>query len=252
MSETPAEGLQGHPHWLVALTTSKPSAGDLRLRAAFWREYLGREHANLPDDLCRSVYANCVEMLAQADRLETPPAPVVALVPKRKPAKVPAISAEQFWSQHSEAVHRIVAVHGLSWRNNVPHETVEVTLSPRLCSYVGPLGGRIRWRRDHRMPAPRYWAAGKLPDGVEALPVPERYDGPMGDMHPSLVMIRLAQSEQIATDRRLAREKRLVVDATEAAAFSASYPPMLTGPAVWQERGLVDAQAYEYCAKFRE
>ena len=203
MSAALSRPLSGRPGWLVALTTPAPSPGDLRLRAAFWREYLGRTHDTISAEQCRDVYANCVAMLAQADRLERPAAPVAVLVPKRAKAasKPAAIGAEQFWSLHSEAVRAMVARHGLSWRNNVPHETVEVTLPPRLCSYVGPLGGRIKWRRDHRMPAAEYWPGSSLPDGVDALPSSPRYTGPMGDDYPSLVMIREVIAEQTMNER---------------------------------------------------
>lgn len=108
----------------------------------------------------------------------------IAPIKPKKTKKALTIDAAEFWGMHAAAVRRMVEAHGPAWRSNVPHETVEVTLPARLCTCVGPLGGRIRWRRDHRMPAPSYWSDGSLPDGVEALPVAPRYDGPMGDDHP--------------------------------------------------------------------
>ena len=212
---TPA-GNHGH---VIALTTLHPTPDDLRLRAVFWRKYLGQESPNLSTEQCRAVYTNCVEMLALADRMERPAPPVQlvarredALAPvraARKPMKPAAIGAERFWTLHSDAVRAMVARHGLSWKNDRPDETVEITLPSRLCSYLGPLGGRIRWRRDHRVPGPEYWPGGALPEGVEALPSAPRYDGPMGDLHPSIVRVRLAQQEQIVIDRQMRQDVRL-------------------------------------------
>ena len=214
MNATAAVCAPAQHAWAVALTTLNPTAGDLRLRAAFWRRYLGEESHNLSAEQCRAVYANCVEMLALADRMQRP-APVAVLVPKRNAVKPAVIGAEQFWTLHGQAVRNMIEAHGLSWRNNVPHETVEITLPPRLCSYVGPLGGRIRWRRDHRVPAAKYWPGGNLPEGVEALPVAPRYDGPMGDDHPGMV----AWHASIGDDVRQRRG--------DASWNSPGWPPML-------------------------
>jgi hypothetical protein len=182
------------------LTTLAPTPGDWRYRAAFWTAWLD----TAPAEPARraAVLANCQAMRELADKLENP-APVARLVPRAKPSKAkPAqLGAADFWSLHSAAVRAIVAEHGAAWQCNRPDQTVLVSLPARLCSYVGPLGGRIRWRRDHRMPAPAYWPGGRLPDGVEAAPVAPRYDGPMGDDHPSLVRIRAAVAEQIMRDR---------------------------------------------------
>jgi hypothetical protein len=207
--------LASFPAW-EPLTTLQPSAGDLRYRAFYWQTMLD-DGAGLDPARRAAVLANCQAMRDQADRMDNP-APVVRIVPARAApfrkagkAKASAIGAEEFWSLHSEAVRAMVAAHGLAWRSNRPEETIEATLPARLCSYVGPRGGRIRWRRDQRMPAPKYWPDGRLPDGVEALPVAPRYTGPMGDDHPSLTMIRAAVADQIMVNR-IGRGRAAIVD----------------------------------------
>lgn len=191
---------------LDSLTAANPTAADLRVRVAFWRRYLATE--TLAADQAARIAANCRAMEAAADRMDHP-APVVplAIVPTSvkpiktvKPAKAAAIGAAEFWDLAGRAVRNLVAARGLSWRNSAPEETLEFTLPARLCAYTGPLGGRIKWRRDHRLPAAKYWPNGALPAGVEAAPSAPRYTGPMGDDHPSLVMIRLARAEQTARD----------------------------------------------------
>lgn len=214
MSAAVRADLAAYPSW-EPLTTLQPTAGDLRYRAFYWQSML--DGAGLDPARAAAVAANCQAMRDQADRMDNP-APVVRIVPARpaparKPAKAKAnsIGAEEFWSLHSEAVRAIVAAHGLAWRSNRPEETIEATLPARLCSYVGPRGGRIRWRRDQRMPAPKYWPGGALPDGVDALPVAARYTGGMGDDHPSLVMIRAAVAEQIMRNR-IGRGRAAIID----------------------------------------
>lgn len=215
-----------------ALTTPHPTAEHMRVRAEFWARWADAEGATAATG---QVRANVEGMLREAERLERP-VPVVQLAEvaaKRKPAKVakPAtVGAEQFWTLHGQAVRTMVARHGLRWRLTAPEHTIEVTLPSRLCSYVGPLGGRIKWRRDHCMPAPEYWPGGCLPAGVEALPLAPRYDGGMGDDHPTAIMLRLARAEQIVTDRRINRERaeRVRFDREADGWADPSYPSMET------------------------
>ena len=185
---------------LAALTCAHPTADDLRVRAEFWREYV-RTTPGLSRTCAGLVDQNCAGMVRLADQMDNP-APVVSLVPKRKVVKPAAIAAERFWELHSAAVSTITRAHGPSWRNDHPEETVEVTLPVRLCSMIGKLGNRIRWRRDWRMPAAAYWAGGALPEGVEALPVAPRYDGPMGDDHPGMVTWHSAIRDAVYLKRR--------------------------------------------------
>jgi len=197
---------------LAALTCARPTADDLRVRAEFWREYV-RTTPGLSRSCAGLVDQNCAATVRLADQMDNP-APVVVLVPKRKVAKVAAIGASEFWELHSQAVSAITRAHGPSWRNDQPEETCEVRLPARLCSMVGPLGGRIRWRRDWRMPAASWWPLGRLPEGVEALPVAPRYNGPMDvslDWRTAII------AHQIIADKQQ-KERRL--------AASPFWPPM--------------------------
>jgi hypothetical protein len=218
MSAAIRADLVAFPAW-EPLTTLQPTAGDLRYRAFYWQTMLD-DGAGLDPVRRAAVLANCQAMRELADRMDNP-APVVRIVPARpaparkaKASKAKAASslgAEDFWSLHAEAVRAIVALHGPAWRSNRPEETIEVTLPARLCRWVSPRGHVFRRNRDHHMPAPKYWPDGRLPDGVEALPVAPRYTGPMGDDHPSLVMIRAAREEQIMRDR-IGRGRAAIVD----------------------------------------
>lgn len=233
---------------LARLTRLNPSSDDLRHRAEFWRRYLATSPVDPNQALI--VMANCAAMESQADRMDNP-APIARLAaarPARKPAasKVKGITALEFWDAHSAAVRAIVAVHGPRWQLTAPRETVEVRLPARLCSAIGPLGGKITWRRDQRVPAPSYWPDGALPAGVDVDPPAPRYTGPMGDDHPSLVMIRLARAEQITTDRRLGHERYLARGCTEEAAFSAAHPAMLNRREAAAEESRTESQAWRF------
>lgn len=75
------------------------------------------------------------------------------------------VDAERFWDLYCAAVSAIRAELGDHW--TIKGETVLFSLPPRLRSYRGPKGGTIRYRRDHRAPAARYWPGGVIPAGVE-------------------------------------------------------------------------------------
>lgn len=223
MSAALAE-MQAPPSNLDRLTSPFPCADDLRARAKFWRQYAFRESARIGSDQSRRILSNCEAMESLAREMDDP-SPVASLVAKQpRPRKVSIagkIDAPSFWDMHRTAVRAIATEHGAAWYCDAPHATVEVTVPARLRSYVGPLGGRITWRRDWRMPAPRYWPGGTLPPGVEATPSAPRYTGPMGDDHPSVVMIRLAVAEQMVRDRLLREDAR-------ADWAKPSTPPVLT------------------------
>lgn len=210
MSAALAE-MQAAPSNLDRLTSPFPCADDLRARATFWRQYAFRESARIGSDQSRRILSNCEVMESLAREMDDP-SPVASLVARQpRPRKVSIagkIDAPSFWGMHKAAVRAIAAEHGAAWYCDAPHATVEVTVPARLRSYVGPLGGRITWRRDWRMPAPRYWPGETLPPGVEATPSAPRYTGSMGDDHPSVVMIRLAVAEQIVRDRLLREDAK--------------------------------------------
>lgn len=122
------------------------------------------------------------------------------LVKTAKPAKKPfALSASEFWSLHARAVDAISRVHGSRWQFTATFDTVLITLPTRLCSWVGPLGGKIKWRRDHRMPDAKYWPGATLPDGVVAAPV---WTAPSYDVAADMLRrVSEARYEQIEHDQ---------------------------------------------------
>jgi hypothetical protein len=200
---------------LDRLTSADPSAADLRYRAEFWQRYVATASTEaLSTDQAARIILNCVAMVDLADRMEAPRAPVVQLVPVKKstapkaPAKPKMVSAAQFWTLHTFAVNRMIAVHGAQWKLTAPEETVETRLPAKLCSYVGPLGGKITWRRDQRIPAAKYWPNGELPVGVD-LADPGR---PMAEWATNGILerARAAQLEQIVSDRIWRGRKAIV------------------------------------------
>jgi hypothetical protein len=204
------------------LTSAEPSAADLRYRAEFWRAYAKREADSLTvDQYCR-IQDNCDGMLSAAARMDQPAAPVVQLVTAKKstapkaPAKPKMVSAAEFWTLHTSAVDRIIAVHGARWKLTAPDHTVETRLPAKLCSYVGPLGGKITWRRDQRMPSAQYWPGGVLPAGIElANPGRDKADWATNGI---LERAEMARLEQIETDRRVTAENKAKREAEKAKA----------------------------------
>lgn len=205
---------------LDSLSCADPTATDLRTRAAFWREYL-RTTPNLSADQIARLEASCMALLARADRMDAP-APVVELRTSRtKPdsvrvsraAKPAALTAERFWDLHRDAVQAIRTMHGPRWDIHAPlSDTVAVTVPAKLCAMTGPLGGKIKWRRDHRVPSGKYWPGGALPDcGLEvAPPVGERKPLPGAGMAAII-------AHQIIADRQ--HDERALM-------CSPSWPPM--------------------------
>lgn len=98
----------------------------------------------------------------------------LAAVPARKAPtarRTGGINAFQFWAQHGKAVEAIIAAYGLSWKVRAPHgETVLATVPTCWRSGKTERGGIVRWSKDHRMPAARYWPEGRLPTGLEITP----------------------------------------------------------------------------------
>ena len=193
---------------LDQLSNADPTSADLRARAAFWRRYVETTPGLTSDQVAR-IEASCVALIARADHMDAP-APVVALVhaapPQRrgnvlprvaKPKAAPAMTAEQFWTLHGRAVAQIRACLGENWYSHTPRDSVTLTVPSKLCSMTGPLGGKIKWRRDWRMPAAQYWPGGALPDcGLDVAPEPCD-QGPLpGDGVAEIV------AEQIKQDKR--------------------------------------------------
>lgn len=95
----------------------------------------------------------------------------LAAVPARKAPTVRrtcGINAFQFWAQHGKAVEAIIAAYGLSWKVRAPvGGSVLATVPTCWRSGKTERGGIVRWSKDHRMPAARFWVDGKLPEGLE-------------------------------------------------------------------------------------
>lgn len=107
----------------------------------------------------------------------------LAEVPAQKPPKVlrrGKLEVMEFWAKHGEAVNAIISVYGLDWKTRAPFgDTVLVTLPPGWRSAkTGVLredgGNAVRWRKDGRMPAARFWPGQKLPDALLVEPDYER------------------------------------------------------------------------------
>lgn len=193
---------------LDRLTRPDPSSLDLRFRALFWRKYASGNAAGLTTEQYGRILSNCCTMEDVADRLDHP-SPIVALVPripaKRKPVQpaVATITAERFWSLHKQAVTAIWNAYGERWHSRAPlSETVCLTVPARLCAMTGPLGGKIKWRRDWRMPAAKYWPGGVLPDCGLLIAPPVRHQGPL----PGAGMAAIVQY-QIVADRQAAQRR---------------------------------------------
>lgn len=179
---------------LDILTTPTPTPGDLRFRAAFWRSY-GSGLA-LGEAAAMRLEVNCVAMEHLANGMPRPGATVTTLRRTTKAAAA-ALPADDFWKKHRIAIQAIIAEHGSHWYL-VTGATVLVTLPTKLCT-ITLVNGRVsRLRRDHRMPAARYWPGEVYPDCMTIDPPAPRYTGPMGDDYPSLVRIREAIADQLA------------------------------------------------------
>lgn len=208
---------------LDSLSCADPSSADLRARAAFWRRYV-ETTPELSTDQAFRIIANCVALDDRADRMDAP-APVVALVAHKtglfthkvgrrsapKVAKTPTIRPDEFWAMHTRAVDAVRNVWGDRW-HVYGLESVPVCVPSRLCTMTGPLGGKIKWRRDWRMPAAKYWPGGALPAcGLEVAP-PRRDKGPL----PGAGVANIV-AYQILADKQH-RERMMSCDP--------SYPPM--------------------------
>lgn len=193
---------------LNALTVIRPGSAELKARAAFWRKFAAT--IEICDSKTHATYnlvtANCSDMDAAADALAAGIAgPQIAALPVQpaaaRAARKPAgLTAEQFWTLHTAAVQAIRATHGPRWY--LSGETVCATVPARLCSYTGPLGGKIRFRRDHRFPAAQYWQNATIPAEIMLAPawVPSSdFAAPERDI---LVWTRAAIADQIIADRQ--------------------------------------------------
>lgn len=195
---------------LNALTVTRPSSAELKARAAFWRKFAAT--IEIQDDKAHATYrlvtANCSDMDAAADAMaagiaatQIVPLPVAPAAAAVRPARKPAgLTAEQFWTLQAAAVRSIEAVHGRRWF--LSGETVCGTVPAKLCSYIGPLGGKIRYRRDHRLPAAQYWPDATIPGDVMLAPawVPSSDFGqPERDI---LVWTRAAIADQAIANRQ--------------------------------------------------
>jgi hypothetical protein len=195
---------------LNALTVATPSAIELRTRSAFWRKFAGTIEVN--DDKTLFTYnmvtANCSDMDAAADAManRTTAEPVAVKV-TRSARKATPLTAEQFWTMQAAAVQAIRAECGDKWY--LMGSTVTGSLPSKLRSMIGPLGGKITWRRDHRFPAARYWPNGEVPVDVTLAPewIPSAdFYAPERDMERR---VREARAEQIVIDRALTLDKRV-------------------------------------------
>lgn len=167
---------------LDRLTSVNPTSDDLRYRAGFWRKYM--QGADLTIEQEARIAQNCFYMVRLADQMDNP-APIAVLVPAKsirkiaKPIKPAAVTAEQFWQLHAQAVSAIWSVYGERWYSHAPlTETVCATVPAKLCSMTGKLGGKIKWRRDWRLPTAKYWPNATIPGDLEYAP-PITDQGPL-------------------------------------------------------------------------
>lgn len=113
-------------------------------------------------------------------------APVTPAAPKAKPVRKAAapkvvkpvkLKALEFWALHGQAVSAISAVYGDQWQVTAPFgETALATLAVGYRSAKTERKTVLRWSKDQRIPAARYWPNGCLPDGVTVTPDYPRAD----------------------------------------------------------------------------
>ena len=202
---------------LDSLTTLNPSADDLRTRATFWRKYAD----GLVDDgrayVAEHVRHQCDAMDRTADRMENPE-PVATLITTRAPettleqaaeqaartiatvttkpprkarATTPELSAFAFWRAADQARRNA----GAKWY--LDPDTFLVTLPTKLCGHTTERGTRIKWRRDQRFPAAKYWPGGQLPNGI----TPAVNVNSTWDHEAALTRVEQARVDQICQDR---------------------------------------------------
>jgi hypothetical protein len=124
-------------------------------------------------------YATLLEMPADPS-----PAPAVATEPPKAPkekaqklAKEPVLTAERFWDMRRAALEAICAEYGPRWGVLAPqHDTVMVTVPAKLRSYKTERGTTVRFHKDWRMPAARFWSGGRLPAALAVHPEAPRHD----------------------------------------------------------------------------
>jgi hypothetical protein len=173
------------PTILDQLTAPMITPDVLRVRASYWRTVADRHVRARRLAQADRLRANCEAMERQARELETTPAPAsiatgsIAIGRSKSAPRSCVVSASRFWELHSQAVTAIRSVYGANWRCHAPRDkTADVSLPPALRSCTGRLGGKIRWGRDHRMPAAMFWPHGMLPDGlIIAPPLPPERPG---------------------------------------------------------------------------
>lgn len=168
------------PTILDHLTSPTVTPEILRVRASYWNTVAARNERYGRVAQADRIRRNCMALRMQAEAMERDT--VVSIVaPGRKAAtkKAPGPGAPRFWELHAEAVRSIRARYGGNWKCAAPHgETVLVSLPAGLRSCKGPLGGTIRWGRDHRMPAALYWPDGTIPcDLVTSIDPPRATGG---------------------------------------------------------------------------
>lgn len=155
----------------------------------------------------------------------------------KKPTKsqrVVMLTGEQFYDAWMAAVRTMREVHGERWDLR-PAAWQWATLAPKhrkLTTAIvddgqgGKRGGvTLKWGRDQKLPAARYWPAGEIPAGVvltEAVaPVRTPWvlrnwgpDGALIEVHPMLARLNEARADQIKADRplRVAALYRAAVD----------------------------------------
>ena len=84
-----------------------------------------------------------------------------------------------FWAAHSLAIGAIGEVYGPNWAIKAPiGETVLVRLPASFCVIITERGTRLRWRRDWRMPAVRFWPDLEIPGKHESSRDHPRYSAP--------------------------------------------------------------------------
>lgn len=112
-----------------------------------------------------------LQAMVQANMTELEGYRAVAAAKAAKASQKGRIGALEFWRRHGLAVDAIRAVYGDNWKIKAPYGETEIVSVPdgwRSCTT--DRGTKLKWPRDARMPAARFWTDGKLPPALIVVP----------------------------------------------------------------------------------
>lgn len=114
----------------------------------------------------RRMHAAVVNAMATIHQLD---ASRIVAAPKARAVRKAAdkVSALQWFELRQRAHEAICAVYGERWKVCAPiGETVLASLPSALRNGKTERGTKLRWHRDHRLPAAKYWPDGVIPGDV--------------------------------------------------------------------------------------